>query len=749
MMQRLFLLLSCALWFACKQNAPAPPKPAETTVFRDTVFWQEYHEGYTTPASIGEVRSLAVDGKANVWIATPAGVFVKKNRSMTWEAALPTVEQGPAFSVVIDKDSAVWMSTWRAVFRMKHNVVTKMEGATSPLSVLCATTEGMYAAGPRGVWLFKEEGCEKKNYVVARSIRDVISDGDEGLWLATDVGLYHAGRDSTQHLMDTTDLLSAYIRGVALEDGGQVWAGGLGGVTVLQNGKKMRTLGPDAGMPSIHVNAVRRSPVGVMWIGTNVGVVRYAGDHSPSLRFSRRWLVDDKVNAIAFDADGNAWLGTPQGVSAIKRKRMTLASKEHYFYDVLMRRHMREPWIAGQCRLLQEGDTTHWKAEDDDNDGEFTSNYLAMESFRYATTKSEDAKEKARKAFRFLKLLQEVTETDGFFARTIVPTEWTFYHDGNRSYTDRERADEEVKEPRYKPVEVRWHKSRDGKWLWKGDTSSDEICGHMFGYFIYYDLVADEAEKKEIRAHVSKIVSHLMAHQFTLTDIDGQPTRWGVWSPDRLNRDPEWTPDRSLNSMEVLSFLKFAHYITGEEKFQQEYLRLIQTEHYLDNMANVPHQNPAWFIYFDVILAAYQYPILLKTETDPKLKQFYENHIDQWLERRKGDHNPLINFIYVYARQQKKELQPSVEFLTDTPLDLVDWSIDHTKREDVHVVHAPVLDDVQVDALPPASIRSTVRWDKNPWGINPGDHFMEREPVFWLLPYWMGRYLGMIGEPAE
>ncbi|WP_160143712.1 regulator [Chryseolinea soli] len=749
MTQRFFLLLSCACWFACKQNAPAPSAPTETTVFHDTVFLQEYHEGYPTPASVGEVRSLVVDDKANVWIATPAGVFVKKNNAMTWEAALPAAEQGPAFSVAIDQDSAVWMSTWKAVFRMKHDVVSKREGATPPLSVLCPAKEGMYAAGPRGVWLFKGEGCEKKNYAVARSIRDVASDGDGGLWLATDVGLYHAGQDSTQHFVDTTDVLSAYIRGVGLANGGQVWAGGLGGVTVLQNGKKVRTLEPDEGIPSINVNAVRRSPSGVMWIGTDMGVVRYAQDRSHSLRFSRRWLVDDKVNAVAFDADGNAWLGTPKGVSAIKRKPMTLASKEQYFYDVLMRRHIREPWIAGQCRLLQEGDTTRWKPEDDDNDGEYTSNYLAMESFRYAATKSEDAKEKARKAFRFLKLLQEVTETDGFFARTIVPSEWTFYHDGNRTYTDRERADEEVKEPRYKPVEIRWHKSRDGQWMWKGDTSSDEICGHMFGYFIYYDLVADETEKKEIRAHVSKIVSHLMAHHFTLTDIDGQPTRWGVWSPDRLNRDPEWTPDRSLNSMEVLSFLKFAHYITGEEKFQQEYLRLIQTEGYLDNMANIPHQNPAWFIYFDVILSAYQYPILLKTETDPKLKKFYENHIDQWLERRKGDHNPLINFIYAYARQQKKELQPSVAFLTDTPLDLVDWSIDHTKREDVRVVHTPVLGEVQVDALPPASIRATVRWDKNPWGINAGDHFMEREPVFWLLPYWMGRYLGMIQEPAK
>ena len=41
------------------------------------------------------------------------------------------------------------------------------------------------------------------------------------------------------------------------------------------------------------------------------------------------------------------------------------------------------------------------------NDGEYGGNYLAMESFRYAVTKSEDARVKAGKSFRFLKFLQE------------------------------------------------------------------------------------------------------------------------------------------------------------------------------------------------------------------------------------------------------------------------------------------------------------------------------------------------------
>src|SRR5436309_9410460 len=51
-----------------------------------------------------------------------------------------------------------------------------------------------------------------------------------------------------------------------------------------------------------------------------------------------------------------------------------------------------------------------------------------------------------------------------------------------------------------KPNGGQWHLTPDGQWLWKGDTSSDELVGHYFGYAIYFDLVADEAEKAQIRA---------------------------------------------------------------------------------------------------------------------------------------------------------------------------------------------------------------------------------------------------------
>jgi hypothetical protein len=711
-------------------------------------FFQEYHEAYPVSNSANEnnIRSITVDRYNTVYITSATGVY-KKNEGETAWTTLPfrETDNGPAYSVIADEANIIWIGNWKGVFQFQNNSIKQIEGTNGPISVLCLSKEGMYALGPGGVWFFDGNNFIKKNYPVARSVRAAISDNHEGLWVASDVGLYHSGKNGTIHFFKTNILISAGLKGLDVHNDGSLWVAGLGGISVIKDDRRKRTITPKEGCPSIYINCIKKSPDGTMWVGTKVGVVRFYPDGKHSLLFSRRWLLDDHVNDIAFDQQGNAWIATGKGVSAIKRKQMSLASKQDYFYSVLMRRHIREPWIAGQCHLLAPGDTTRWQPEDDDNDGEYTGNYLAMESFRYAVMHDKDAREKAKRAFHFLKQLQDITNGDGYFARSIVPIGWEDrVHDNNRTYNEKDIAEELVIDPRYKPVEKRWHKSADDKWLWKGDASSDEWCGHMMGYFFYYELAADEDEKKIIRQHVASLVDHLIAHDFTMTDVDGTHTHWSVWSPTLLNHNPEWMQDRYQNSMELLTFLKFAYYLTKDEKYQQHYLRLINKEHYLENMSHIAEQNPAWFIYFDVTLQAYLYPILLHCEKDPKLLAFYQQHMDNWMEKRKADKNPQINFLYCYARHKRTELKSSVDFLIDTPLDLVDWNIDHTKREDVQLVHTPVMDELQVKELPDASIRATVRWDKNPWAAISGSPETEKEPVFWLYPYWLGRYLKMI-----
>ncbi len=235
-----------------------------------------------------------------------------------------------------------------------------------------------------------------------------------------------------------------------------------------------------------------------------------------------------------------------------------------------------------KCRFPDPADHSVYEALDDDNDGSYTGIYMVMESLRYAVTKDPQAKINADKAFDALEMLQTITETKGFVARTIIPGDWKKMADPNRTYTEQQAVEHRVRDPRYKPIENRWRPSSDGKWLWKGDTSSDEITGHMFSYLFYYDLAADKGRRERIKTLVAKIMDYIIDNGYELLDIDGKNTRWGVWSPEKLHNDPDWRVEAPINAFEILSFLKTALHITGDKKYQKEYLKLINQHGYLE-----------------------------------------------------------------------------------------------------------------------------------------------------------------------
>jgi len=716
--------------------------------YMDDPFTQEFHDGYTideeTPGA-NDVRAIQADGDQRIWIACRAGVYMKQPDSRHWELMIKGADRGPAYDIESDQQGVVWIATWNGIYNNSSGEVEKMEGPEPPLAKVLAAEEGVYALGPYGIWLFQNEAWQRQDYSTARSMRAVVSDGRGGLWIGTDVGLYHCTKEKTSLFQDQDELISAYVRGLDFSDQGDLWVGGLGGVSIRNAGGKAGEKLPADGITNSWVNVVKRSPDGRMWVGTNYGITRFTpGEKNYSVRLSKRWLMSDEVRDIAFDKEGFAWIATANGVSAIKHRTLTLEQKADFFYEKLIQRHVRDPWIVARFRLNVPGDTTTIEADDDDNDGEYTSMYLAMESFRYAVTSEPEARERAKKAFDFLHYLREVTEMDGFFARTIIPVSWERSHDMNRSYTSRELAEELISNPRQKAVEKRWHLSKDKKWLWKGDTSSDELVGHLFGYYCYYNFVADEKEKERIAHHFSLIVDHLIRNDFNLVGVDGKHTKWGVWSPQQLNQDPEWAPERALNSLEVLSFLKFAYQITGAEKYQSAYLNLIHEEGYMNNAHRLHATNPAFETYFDIYLALYVYAPLLKYESDPDLLDGYRLHLDRWFEKNRKTCSPFVNFTYNWLAGGQDELENSIFFLKDAPLDLVDWQIDNGRREDLQVVRDPILEELQVDQLRPPSEYRTMRWDRNPYVALGGNPAQERDPVYWLLPYWMGRYLNLI-----
>lgn len=737
------------------------PLPLRPDHVRDTPFLQEYREFFSSTTVIGtnDVRGIAMGADGKVWLASAAGIlaFVPGTDP---EPVVVEASARPAFAAETAPDGTVWFGAWNGLYVAdREGMVHKIEEIDEPIGAVAFSEECGVAMGPQGLWMRQGEHWVSYTGPWANSASDIAIDKTGGFWVATAHGLYKIKEGRVlQHLYSENELLTSDQRSVVFASDGSLWCGGFGGLDVYKDGVRLRSYAAKEGLPHSDVRKLAFHPDGTLWVCTALGVARLQ-DGQWSLRHSLRWLPDDDVRDVTFDAEGNAWIATGKGISVIRRRWMTLAEKAAYFYEILLQRKVRDPWIVGISRLMRQGDVTSSVHEDEDNDGEYTNHYLAMEAFRYQVTGDGQALERARKAMHTMEMFQTVTGTSGFIARTIVPPDWAGpsnpnpfrLHDRNRTYTPQEIAEIQIRDPRMKCVEERWRLSADGKWLWKGDTSSDEICGHFFGYYVFHQWVAQTEEERQRVANLARrVMDYIIEGDYMLRDIDGLPTRWGMWNPTHLWNNGDWRAERAINATEILAFLKITAYLTGDAYYEQEYRRLLTDYHFLDLVRAPKATNPAERTDIDSSLLALVLPPLLWTEQDPQLRDAYLEGVRQWHSQVRDAHSPFFDFICATLGVQQIDIEACVAFLRDAPLDLIHWTVDNSHREDVRLVRYPELYSWQVDRLLPASERFVMRWDKNPYdAIGGDDGYRESTGVYWLLPYWMGRYFGFIGAPEQ
>ncbi|MBZ0257813.1 regulator [bacterium] len=713
----------------------------------DVPFWQEFHQPHPLSGKANDVRAVEVDGQGRVWAATADGLFYLDNEKWTQAA------DSSFYDLAVDDAGTLWASAWNGLFEISGTDAQKVEAFDDPISVLCITKQGLLALGPDSTWERTGQRWKKIKREWSGNLRDAVQAPNGDVWIATGMELVRKTSYGVQRIFGVDDLFSTETNAVCIAPDGRLWIGEFGGIDIYENGTRVDTLTAEDGLPYFDVRSISVGPEGRMWIGTGLGVARYDGE-TWSLRHSKRWLLSDDVRDVAFDANGNAWVATSAGISAIMRKKITLADKAQHYYDVCMKRHVRKPWFVEKCYFPDPNDLSHWEPRDDDNDGSYTGIYLVMEALRYAVTGDPDAKEKADRAYDALEMLQTITETDGFVARTIIPSDWTRMADANRTYTKQEAIEHRISDPRYKPVEVRWRPSKDGKWLWKGDTSSDEITGHFYTYLMYYDLCADAGRKARVEKLVRKIMDYIIEGGYMLRDTDGEHTRWGVWAPEYLLHDPDWRSEAPINAYEILSYLKATYHITGDSKYQREYKKLINKYNYAELARRPKTYGRSERTHIDDDLMTMVVPALMKYETDPKLKAIYREGYTWAYRTVDNEMDPYFNFTFGMLTGDECRLEDNIFFLRDQPLDLRQWRIDNARREDVTIVRRPMLNSLQLDRMLPPSERGVMRWDKNPWETVSGDFNdpegrLESSGVFWLLPYWMGRYAGYIDAPAS
>jgi len=459
---------------------------------------------------------------------------------------------------------------------------------------------------------------------------------------------------------------------------------------------------------------------GAVWIGSTRGLVRHDARAAAADRIQyfagRRWLSDDEVLGLVADSAGGMWARTRTGVSHIELRPMTLLRKADLFEQRIRLRHDRYGLVADST-LREAGNLASNQLDPSDNDGLWTAMYAAAECFRYAVTKSPQALANARKSVEAVLLLEQITGRPGLPARSYI-----------------RKGD-------WRGPGGTWHWSPDGQYEWKGDTSSDEIVGHYFLFAVAWDLLPDQALRRRVAATCARITDHILDHGLNLTDIHGQPTYWGRWSPEYF-ATRRGRPDSPLNALELLSLLRTAWHITGGERYRREYRRLALEGKYAETTARLAELREE-LNYSDEELAMLAFYPLFRYENDPVLLDPYRRALDQWWENIRREQNPLWTLIYLAGRPQANvDLAGAVRTLHRIPVDLITWTMSNSHRTDIEWEPRPDRHErKQAGTLLAPDERPVMKWNGNPFVMDGGNGGRgEDDGAFLLLPYWMGRY---------
>jgi hypothetical protein len=561
-----------------------------------------------------------------------------------------------------------------------------------------------------------------------------VCEGTAGPWLATVSGVWFMDWDTgtISAWAHNAALPSLYVTGlVAFADAEKIGLGpewivtdaGLAHLT--ENGISLYD--GTNGLPYLNLRGVSRSG-DTLLMPSNKGLITRWADGSFGYFHSRYWMPNWDVRDAAMLDESAVFVATIDGPGLIKGEAFTLEQKSVGMDAGMKERHNRMGMFS-HCRLGVAGDLSTAIQTDDDNDGQWTEMYLASQCFRYAATQSEDALNQARLAKDAMLRLLSVTGLPGFFARSVIPPEEC--------------------ESRQCEGCGEWHLSENKEWCWKGDTSSDEYVGHIFGLSLYYDLIADETERAEIRDAFVRLHDGIIANGYTLVDLDGKVTTHGQFNPEWMEMIGVFG-DAGLNGAMILGGLRATYHMSGEQRFLDAFYDLAITHGYADYVRRIEQINLLTHTNHDSEEMSFlAVATLIRYETEPCLMAMWQEGLDYLWERNKPENNPEFAMLYAWMSHNVEQMDLSVALTTLRQMytNGIKWTVYNSHRADIEI--DPKLDRhgrVQGTSVLPYDQKQFMRWAENPYQLDHDGNGLEEEVLTgWLLPYWLGRYTGIIG----
>lgn len=729
----LWLLL---LVWSCSKKEEIKPQ----TVHKDVAYLQDYSIKFDLQDESVVLKSAYTDRNGVVQIFSSAGLlkpfageFLYPGKLVADKTYRPMGDKKVASLDLYDSqfvyidNKAVLSNAWAGELYARHTLpgATLFEGGEAFSFFISDGTTLQLLKDSRVLWEGKSQD----------KIIDIIFDkGRKVFWLLSErsISIYSDADKTLKEIFSGRDFTCFAL----VSNSKDLVVGTGNGYFVLDGDSKRQKGEVQMKLPWTEITTVQEID-GRIWYGSKRGAFTTDKDGKFIYYASKRWLPSDLVVDIEQGPDNSVLILTDKGLARICFKKMTLHDKAMYYQQQVRARHIRHGFNA-TLGYMQDGSLATGSLEDSDNDGLWTSMYLAAEVFRYKVTKSDDALRNIEESMDAMERLYSINGVKGFPSRSFERTGY--------KYDD-------------KP----WRRSSDPEWDWKSTTSSDEAIGHIFVFGAMAELLDDQKDlQTRAITLIDSLMQHTIDHDFYLVDWNGEPTLWGKWNPEYVNARPVGVGDRKINSSNIIAMLQTAYHFTKKEVYKEKAFELMNDHGYYENLMYPMSKirkaddsaddwskmlSESWNhsddeMYFVGYWGLYRYAF-----NDTLKTRFKEAIIDHW-EIERPEKEGAWNIFTALTGINDFDLDEAVWYLQEYPLDLIHWKITNSHRKDIELMEPNFREQLTREVLP-ASELPVSRHNANRFDLDGGDNGTSEYSAgdIWLLPYWLGRYLEVISAP--
>ncbi|MFC5408825.1 hypothetical protein ACFPMF_05880 [Larkinella bovis] len=717
------------------------------SVHQDKPFWQDYSVKYYADKSNGTLQAVFADRNEAIQLITANGdLLVPHDGQFLYPG---TLKADNRYRFTKDKKlTALGVYDQQLVY-LTDKVVFSNAWAGKLFCEHALPNARFFAGGPAFTFLVSD-GSALSLLKDSKSLWSGTLPGDEVIGIRYQAGanqFWVLGKKSLSTVSVASPKLTKVLDGANFTafdlaaQGKKVIVGTTDGYLEVDIATKKQVGSIRKKLPWTELTAVAEVD-GKIWFGSTKGAFALRSDGKFDYYNGERWLPGDEVVQISKGPKNSVLVLTKAGLGQICFQQMTLQEKAVFFDKQVRNRHIRVGFNAS-LEGMEKGNLATGYLDDSDNDGLWTSMYLGGEIFRYAVTKDPEALQNCRESLDAMERLYTVTSVPGFPARSF-----------ERSGHIKELSDPE-----------RWQHTKHPDWDWKSTTSSDEVIGHIFAFGAMAELIPDQNLKSRAITLIDTLMSHIVKNDWYLIDFDGKPTQWGRWNPEYVNAFPTNVGDRKLNSSNIIAMLQTAYHFTKKEKYKKKAFELMTKHGYYANMMrsmevigrapadadeHSKHMSDGWNhsddeMYFVGYWGLYRYAF------NDTLKAAYKKQIlDHW-EAERPEKEGAWNIFTALTGVKNFDLKEAVWYLQEHPLDLINWGIQNSHRKDIERLPENFRRQTTKEVLPPDE-RPIQRHNGNMFSLDRkgrGGNAEHSAGDIWLLPYWMGRYLGVISAPVK